>query len=728
MGSTFSGLEIGKRALWAQQKSLEVTGHNIANANTEGYSRQEAIQSATTPRSVFGAGQIGTGVEVSEVRRARSDFIDKQIRKETRTKGYWKIKDDSLNELELIFNEPSDKGIQQTMSDFWNSMQDLNNKPESKAVRATVRQRALALTDSFNHIDTQLDDYKLSLNSRVQSTVQDINSHANRIADLNRQIVRIESDNQDANDLRDKRTKLVNELSELTNIQVKENDVGSLRISVSGRGLVQGDSTNELAVKPDSTNDNLYQVEWSNGNSLTLKDGKLKGLIEVRDQDIDNYRSQLDNMASQLITEFNQQHKSGYGLDTVNHVESNTNVLDPNNNLNLTGDFDIKVDGGAPSGSTHNLTVNAGDSLSDLKNTIDGLGDVNASINAKSESIDDINSALGYEGNFDIEVDGNVSSINIKAGDSLNDIKNKINLRVNSTSSSDITGDGNPNSLVDTSGDGKFDNIDLNNDGNGDGIDSDGDGIIDKLDINGDGTAEDIDFFDIAANSFSNLDNANSNINSHNQLEINSSGGNEVRLFNPTGTDDVIDKLGINHNLEIEGTGNKISLESTSGNNVLQNLNIGSGQDFFNGHDASSIDLMANLKTDDGIQDIAAATKMADINGDGVNDYAGDGDNALDLSELSSEKIMDSGTATFSDYYGSNIAQLGVESQRAERMVGNQDTLLTSLEQQQESVSGVSLDEEMNKMIKYQHSYNAAAKIVSTMDELLGTIVNGLKR
>ncbi|MGM0370026.1 MAG: flagellar basal body protein, partial [Bacillota bacterium] len=133
MGSTFSGIEIGKKALWAQQKSLETTSHNISNANTEGYSRQEALQTATSPLNVSPeAGQMGTGVKVSEIRRSRNEFVDGQVRKESRTKGYWEVKEDALEEIELIFNEPSDQGVQQTMSDFWSSMQDLNNKPESK--------------------------------------------------------------------------------------------------------------------------------------------------------------------------------------------------------------------------------------------------------------------------------------------------------------------------------------------------------------------------------------------------------------------------------------------------------------------------------------------------------------------------------------------------------------------------------------------------------------------
>ncbi|MFO7819063.1 MAG: flagellar hook-associated protein FlgK, partial [Halanaerobacter sp.] len=285
MGSTFSGLEIGKKSLWAQKKSLETTSHNISNANTEGYSRQEAIHTATDPLSVSGAGQMGTGVEVSKIRRMRNDFIDGQVRKENRTKGYWEVKEDSLDEIELIFNEPSDQGVEQTMSDFWNSMQELNNKPESKSVRATVRQRALAVTDTFNHIDTQLDDYQSSVDSRVETKVEDINSHANRIADLNEQIVGVEGGDQDANDLRDKRTKLVNELAKLTNIQYSENEEGALRVSISGRGLVQGDSVTELKAEPNS--DDLYDVKWADGNDVTLKDGELKGLLEVRDEDLD---------------------------------------------------------------------------------------------------------------------------------------------------------------------------------------------------------------------------------------------------------------------------------------------------------------------------------------------------------------------------------------------------------------------------------------------------------
>ena len=649
--STFSGLEIGKKALWAQKKALEVTSHNVANANTEGYSRQEAIQTATSPLSVPGAGQMGTGVEVSEVRRVRNEFIDGQVRKENRTKGYWEIKEESLKEVELIFNEPSNQGVEQVMSDLWNSMQELNNKPESKAVRATVRQRALAVTDTFNHIDTQLNDYKLSINSRVETKVQDINSHANRIADLNEQIVRVESGNQDANDLRDKRTQLVNELAKLTNIQYSENDQGALRVSISGRSLVQGENVTELDAVPNSSNNDLYDVKWADNNSdVTLKDGELKGLLEVRDQDIAKYRSQLDEMANALIEEFNLEHRSGYGLKAVSSVESTTQVDDINADLDVRGEFDVFAN------DSFEKTVNidgTNNSLSYIRQDIDDNTSLAATIGAHSKSIIDSNSALGYSGSFDVDIDGGATTRNvtINASDTLNDIKNTI----------------------------------------------DGKGGL------------------------------SAQINDNNQLEITASTGNRVEVRNATGT--LFEDLGFNHTLNINnGTGNKMSLRSVSGDEIPKELGIGAGENFFAGSDAGSIDLTDNLKTDSGIQDIATADKMADSNGDGINDYAGESSNALALAELQNAEVMNSGTTDFNDYYNSNVAQLGVESQRAQRMVDNQDTLLRSLEQQQESVSGVSLDEEMSNMIKYQQSYTAASKIVSTMDQMLSTLVNGLKR
>ncbi|GAB6138162.1 flagellar hook-associated protein FlgK [Halanaerobaculum tunisiense] len=576
--STFGGIEIGKRALQAQKKSLEVTGHNISNANTEGYSRQEVVQSATHPRNAAGveAGQIGTGVKTSQIKRVRDKFIDGQIRKESSTQGRWEMKSEALKEIELIFNEPSDKGLRKSMSDFWNSMQELNNKPASKAVRSTVRQRALAVTDTFNHLNTQLNDYQASLNERINTKVEEVNSYADRIADLNGQIVKAESTGQDANDLRDKRNKLVSDLSKVTNIQVEEDSRGALRVGIGGTKLVSNTQVTKLETKKDSND--MNQIKWETGNDVNFKDGEIKGLLESRDGDINKYRKQLDNLANSLITEFNKQHQKGYGLSDT------------------------------------------------------GMNKMKSEVQSKPT-----NPLDGKEGTLDVVVNGTSSSITISSGDNLSAIASEINgvANVNATTT-----------------------------------DSNADGTNDTLEISGATNSDTINLINTSDTS--------------------------------TGEANVIKELGI------QGTG--------------------AGHNFFQGSGAQDIDIASDIKGDTGLNNIAAATQAADSNGDTVNDYAGDGANALELNDLSSQEIMNSGTATLDDYYNSNISQLGVDTQRSNRMVSNQETLVKELNQQQQEVAGVSLDEEMSKMVKYQHSYTAASKVISTMDQMLQTLVNGVKR
>ena len=147
MRSTFAGIETAYRALQANQLALDITGHNIANANTEGYSRQVATFSATAPytnpafnRSAT-AGQIGTGVEVAYITRMRDMFVDLQIRQENHALGRWTARYENLHQLELIYNEPSETGIADALDQFWTALQDLANRAENTSVRAVVQQR-----------------------------------------------------------------------------------------------------------------------------------------------------------------------------------------------------------------------------------------------------------------------------------------------------------------------------------------------------------------------------------------------------------------------------------------------------------------------------------------------------------------------------------------------------------------------------------------------------------
>lgn len=289
MRSTFFGLEIGRRALQSQQRALDVTGHNIANANTAGYTRQEAVLVASDPypalslNRLLGSGQIGTGVEISEIRRLRDGFLDLQVRHESKALGYWEARRDALQNIEVIFTEPSDNGLQAVFEKFWESLQDLSSTPESLAARSVVRQMGIALAETFNHMDRQLSDLQKTLDSTVEVKVNEVNSIARQIADLNEQILKIEVTGSRANDLRDKRDLLMDQLAKLVSIRVSEDERGLAQINIGGRPLVQGVNFSGLVVRDDGINDGFKGIYWeSDMQPVEIDGGTIRGLIEMR--------------------------------------------------------------------------------------------------------------------------------------------------------------------------------------------------------------------------------------------------------------------------------------------------------------------------------------------------------------------------------------------------------------------------------------------------------------
>lgn len=318
MQSSFFGLEIAKKALFAQQQSLNITGHNIANANTEGYSRQTGVQAATYLNydSGFGnptwAGLMGSGVKVEDIRRMRDVFVDHDFRMENRALGEWEARRDALKKIELIFNEPSDNGIRSVFDSFWAAWQELSKTPESLETRAIVYQQGLTLADTINHIYRQFNDMLKQANFTLETKVQDINSIARQIADLNNRIMKVEVTGNNANDLRDKRDLLVDRLSKIVNIVVDEDRYGMYTIAVQGAALVSGTSYSEMAFDADDPD---CLVTWKDtGRTVGASSGELKGLLAVRDEIIPFYIDRLKTLSDNLAAEVNGLHRTGYGL------------------------------------------------------------------------------------------------------------------------------------------------------------------------------------------------------------------------------------------------------------------------------------------------------------------------------------------------------------------------------------------------------------------------------
>lgn len=359
MRTTFFGLEIVRKGLMTQQRALDVTGHNIANANTPGFSRQTAIIGTTTPYTLPGmnkpyqAGQVGTGSKVEEIRRIRDAFIDMQVRNETKELGYWQAQADVLQKLEVVINEPSDAGIRTVLDQFWESLQELSKNPESEAVRATVRQRGIAVADTFNHVNRQLRELQQDLNATVQVKVDQINSIAGQIRDLNAQIVKIEVNKlENANDLRDRRDNLLDELSKLVDINYNEDQYGAVRVSVGGKGLVMGNNVALLEAVNKGDMEGVVTVQWKDGTPLHMNSGELLGYIkamgytdasgEVKGLIPDMLR-EIDHLANSIVTATNWVHLQGYPKEGDSGILFFHQERDENGNLLPVGAQGMRV-------------------------------------------------------------------------------------------------------------------------------------------------------------------------------------------------------------------------------------------------------------------------------------------------------------------------------------------------------------------------------------------------
>ncbi|SDS98585.1 flagellar hook-associated protein 1 FlgK [Paenibacillaceae bacterium GAS479] len=293
MASTFHSIETAKRSLFTQTTALNTTGHNISNANTEGYSRQVVNMKAASSIEAFGVnrsnapGQLGTGVEFSNIERIRESFLDAQFREENSIKSGWDIQLGTLEKLQTIFNEPSDSGIRTVMQNFWNSWSDLSKDPENITARTIVKENALALTDAFNQISRQLGQLQNDLTSNVEMKAGEVQNHLTSIADLNRSIAKIEGLGDNANDLRDQRDLLTDKLSKIIGITVANGEQG-YSISMGGQILVEGF---EVAA---TVNGATLTAAFAGGG---LTGGEVYGMLRSRDVYVSDYTQKLDLLA-----------------------------------------------------------------------------------------------------------------------------------------------------------------------------------------------------------------------------------------------------------------------------------------------------------------------------------------------------------------------------------------------------------------------------------------------
>ena len=309
-----SAFNNARSGLHAQLTGLNVTGHNISNVNTEGYSRQDVVLAPKDPMKTVKF-IFGTGVEETAIRRMRDSFIDKQFRVQSAELNRNQTLEKNMEELQTIFNEPSETGLRYQLSSFFDAWQDLSNDPENEVTRYNIRAQADVLSDSLHRVSEQLDIMGETIDFETEQKIKTVNDLSTKIADLNVKIKSVEGGGAQANDLRDERDRNIDSLSELIDASYLETTDGKINIFAGGVTLVSGSTSLPLVAERYNTGNGMgLRIKTHQGLELDPKNGQLSALFQVRNTIIPKYKEDLNKVAASLIQEVNNVHQQGVGI------------------------------------------------------------------------------------------------------------------------------------------------------------------------------------------------------------------------------------------------------------------------------------------------------------------------------------------------------------------------------------------------------------------------------
>ncbi len=317
----FGVLNIAKVGLLTQQLAIEVTGNNIANVQTEGYSRQVVVLDANTPR-ITSQGQLGTGVRVTGIERVHDQFLLAQIVTENSPLGEFRIRQDVYEQMEILFNESQGRSLNKELSSLFASLQDLATNPTALPERAVVIANAQALVSVFNHLGDELFQFQRNVNNIIADEIPQINLMLEEIAKLNKDVFENEPGNFLANDLRDRRDNLVKDLAEKLDITMFRESDGQVSLTLrNGLPLVLRETVFALSTQSNGDNMGFRDVMLDNGAGVftnitsQIRGGELRGYLDMRDVELAGILDKVNRLAAGFTQEFNRVHQQGFGLD-----------------------------------------------------------------------------------------------------------------------------------------------------------------------------------------------------------------------------------------------------------------------------------------------------------------------------------------------------------------------------------------------------------------------------
>ncbi len=621
--STFSGIEMGKRSLFAHTQAIQTAGHNLSNSSTEGYSRQRVELKATDPlyrpdlARAETPGQIGQGVSIESIRRLRDELLDGRIVAQSNGEGYWQSRNDYLLQLEQLYNEPADTSVRSRLDQFWDSWQELSVYPESKAAREAVLTRGETLVDAIHQQYNGLKGIRDMVEGDIQAVTRQVNGITTEIAALNEEIVKVKAMGDNPNDLMDRRDLLTERLSKLIDITVDQQDPDEYVIHTAGYELVQGRTNRLFSLETGIDNDGYAKVTWADiGREAHFAGGKLGALLELRDGDLRDEIRSLDTLTMSFVDLVNDVHRDGTGANGKTGVDFFTEQPFINN---VAGNYDRSGDGVDDSSYIYRLT----------------------GANALSPR-----EQIGLEGTITLSSSDGTVDVPYRANDMVADVVERIN-----NSGAEVTAS----------------------------LDRDG-----RLVLKGTTSA----------------DKANPDF--------------VIRSVSDSGQF----LAGYSGILRGPGEANGYRWDQA---NAVDGL---AGGDMRYAvapiaHPSGWMEINQVIKRD--VQTIAAGF----TDDDGVL-QVGDNRAAAAIASIRNTPVMVGNSRTFDDFFAEAVTNVGLKGEQAQRALETQLAIMQDLKNARDAISGVNIDEELSDIIKFQHGYNAAAKFVSTVNEMLDTIINRL--
>ena len=668
-------LDVAKSALFTAQQALTVTGHNISNVNTPGFSRQEVI--LTEERPVDGSpGQVGTGVKIEQIRRAVDIFLNRELTTSQEGLGQFTVTSDELRRLERLFGDTRGQGLAQQLNEFFKALQDATTTPSQITPRSVVLAKASTLVTTIHQIHTDLTNTRRAIDMQIGVNIGEINGLTRKIAELNTQIKSAEVSGQNANDLRDKRDLAVNELA--TRIEVSTLDRLDGTVSVfTARGLVLVDqeTTRNLVGVESTDNQGLLDIGYDIGGNQPsiitdfIASGRVRGLIDVRDGTIPSVQQGIDALAGSLLNEVNQLHRVGYGLDgsTGQDFFSGLSVTTKAPSTNVG------------TGSIGNGAVTAPSLLTFHDYEIRFSG-------GNNYTIVDATTGISIKGNYTgtTIVPPTVDApLNIVTG-----TNDTLVLTVDGTTSGSIT---------------------LN------GAASPG-----RSYASGAALAAELD----------------SKINADSTL---AAAGRRVAVIFDSTTNRLVlqsNSVGGTSSVDVIGGTARVGLGLSTGTSTSASGTYGDPQTFHidglavtvSGAPAAN-DVLGLNSRENAARDVTVAlsdpSKLAlSSTRAGV---PGNNQNGLALVGLQSKAVAGLDKTTFFDVYRKTATNLGIASQVASQRLDAEEVRHEQLQNFRAQVSGVSLDEELVNLLKYQRAFEAASRMIVAADEMMSTLIS-LKR